>query len=166
MQAGNVIMNVPFVDLKAQYHSIKSEIDAAIGAEKLDSQDVKPLFERASDEEAAWFKKTGIYPVNHIVVVKSDLAAAYPWLLGELFRAFKTAKELYLERLDTQGPSTPGDEQILRLKAIVGGDPLPYGLPSNHRAIEALTQFSFEQGLLPRPYRIEELFDPSVMDLA
>ena len=145
---------------------LAGEIDAAIGAERIDSPDVKPLFDRAAEVEAAWFKKTGIYPVNHIVVVKNDLAAAYPWLLGELFRAFKTAKELYLERLYSQGPSTPGDEQILRLKAIVGGDPLPYGLPSNRRAIEALTQFSFEQGMLPRPLKIEELFDPSVMDLA
>ena len=103
---------------------LAGEIDAAIGAEKLDSPDVKPLFERASDEEAAWFKKTGIYPVNHVVVVKSDLVAAYPWLLGELFGLFMAAKESYLERLFTQGPSTPGDEQILRLKAIVGSEPL------------------------------------------
>ena len=144
---------------------LAGEIDAAIGAEKLDSPNVKPLFERASDEEAAWFKKTGIYPVNHVVVVKSDLVAAYPWLLGELFGLFMAAKESYLERLFTQGPSTPGDEQILRLKAIVGSDPLPYGIASNRKAIETLTQFSFEQGLLPQSYSLAELFDPSVMDL-
>jgi 4,5-dihydroxyphthalate decarboxylase len=144
---------------------LAGEIDAAIGAERIDSPDVKPLFDRAAEVEAAWFKKTGIYPVNHVVVVRSDLVSAHPWLLGELFRVFKAAKDLYLERLYTQGPSTPGDEQILRLKAIVGGDPLPYGIPPNRRPIEALAQFSFEQGMLPRPYAIEELFEPSVMDL-
>ena len=137
---------------------LSGEIDAAIGADRIDSPEVKPLFDRAVELETAWYKKTGIYPVNHVVVVKSELVSAYPWLLGELFEAFKTAKKIYLDRLYKHGPSSPADEQNLRLRAIVGGDPLPYGIMPNRRAIEALAQFSFEQGLLPRPYRIEELF--------
>lgn len=145
---------------------LSGEIDAAIGAERIDSPDVKPLFHNAEEVEMAWFKKTGIYPVNHIVVVKSELISSHPWLLSELFGIFKKAKEIYLNRLYTQGPSSASDEQNLRLKKIVGEDPLPYGLMPNRKAIEALAQFSYEQGLLPRPYGIEELFEPSVVDLS
>lgn len=145
---------------------LSGELDAAIGAEPQNSPDVKPLFDDAVKVEEAWFRKTGIYPVNHIIVVKSEVVSSHPWLASELFGLFKRAKELYLNGLYTQGPSSASDEQNLRLKNIVGGDPLPYGLAPNLKAIEVLAQFCFEQGLLPRPYMIEELFEPSVMNLS
>lgn len=144
---------------------LAGELDAAIGADRVDSPEVKPLFEQASDVEAAWFRKTGIYPINHILVVTSELAKSHPWVLQELFGAFKTAKERYLEHLRTNGPSSADDDLWLRLSAIVGGDPLPYGVSANRRGIEALARFSFEQALLPRPYAVEELFDPPAMSL-
>ena len=144
---------------------LSGEIDAAIGADRVDSPEVKPLFARASDVEAEWFRKTGIYPVNHIVVVKSGLASSHPWVRDEIFRAFKTAKEIYLDRLTTQGPSSPDDELKLRLKRIVGGDPLPYGVPPNRKAFETLGQFVFQQKMLPKAYGVEDLFEPAVMDL-
>jgi 4,5-dihydroxyphthalate decarboxylase len=144
---------------------ITGEIDAAISPYALDSPEVKPLFTSPADVEAAWFKKTGIYPINHIVVVKSELAARHPWVVGELFKAFTAAKELYLERLAASGPSTADDHQKLLLKAIVGGDPLPYGVQANRRAVETLAQYAFQQKMLPTQYRVEELFDPLVMAL-
>jgi 4,5-dihydroxyphthalate decarboxylase len=144
---------------------LTGEIDAAIGAGRIDAPEVKPLFDRAPDLEAVWFKKTGIYPANHIVVVKSALASSHPWVLGELFGAFKAAKELYLEHLRANGPSSADDELKLRQQAVVGGDPLPYGILPNRSAIETLARYSFEQGLLPKPCSIEEVFDPSVMTL-
>jgi 4,5-dihydroxyphthalate decarboxylase len=144
---------------------LSGEIDAAIGAGRIDSPVVKPLFDRAPDVEAAWFRKTGVYPANHIVVVANKLASAHPWIMGELFGAFAAAKELCLDRLRTNGPSTADDELKLRLKAIVGGDPLPYGIHPNRLAIETLARYSFEQGLLSRRCTVEDIFDPSVMDL-
>ena len=144
---------------------LAGEIDAAIGADRIHSPEVKPLFNQASDVEAAWFKKTGIYPVNHILVVKSELAASHPWVLGELFGAFTAAKKCYLEHLSKNGPSSAEDEMRLRLMAIIGGDPLPYGLSPNRKAIEALAHFSFEQALLPKPFTVEDLFDTPQMCL-
>jgi 4,5-dihydroxyphthalate decarboxylase len=142
------------------------EIDAAIGPNTIDSPEVKPLFAAASDVEAAWFKKTGIYPVNHIVVVKSELAAAHPWVLKELYQAFTSAKELYLERLAADGPSSADDKLKLRLQSTVGGDPLPYGVALNRKGIETLAQYAFQQKMLRKHYRIEDLFDPAVLALA
>jgi 4,5-dihydroxyphthalate decarboxylase len=144
---------------------IAGELDAAITTNESGSPEVKPLFPTASALEAEWFRKTGIYPVNHIVVVKSELAAAHPWILGELFTAFKTAKELYLDRLYTQGPSSADDELKLRLKNIVDGDPLPYGVSANRKAFETLAKYLFEQKMVPKHYRVEDLFAPLVMNL-
>ena len=142
------------------------EIDAAIGSHAVSSPDVRPLFAGAADLEAAWFKKTGIYPLNHIVVVKRELVTSHPWLVAELFKAFKSAKEHYLQRLSASGPSSDDDEMKLRLKGIVGGDPLPYGVDLNRKGIETLAQYAFQQKLLPKLYRVEDLFDPSVLALA
>lgn len=142
------------------------EIDAAVGPNPIASPEVKPLFEQAEDVEAAWFRKTGIYPVNHLVVIKSELAAAQPWLSGELYKAFKSAKEAYLQQLAANGPSSDEDKAKLRLQAIVGADPLPYELAANRKGIETLAQYAFQQNILPKPYRVEELFDPSVLALA
>ena len=144
---------------------IAGEIDAAISPHRINAPSVEPLFPRASDVEAAWFKKTGIYPINHIVVVKSELALSHPWILGELFSAFKSSKELYLDRLNRKGPSTTEDELQLQLRGIVGGDPLPYGVPANRKAIEAIARYAFEQKIVPKQYRVDELFDPAVMYL-
>jgi 4,5-dihydroxyphthalate decarboxylase len=143
---------------------IAGEIDATIGPDHVDAREVKPLFPDASAAEAEWFNKTGIYPVNHIVVVKSEIASSQPWVLGELFAAFRASKERYLDRLGSGGPSCADDERNLKLKGIVGGDPLPYGMAANRKAIEMLAKYCFEQKMLPKLYTTEELFDPSVMD--
>jgi 4,5-dihydroxyphthalate decarboxylase len=143
---------------------IAGEIDAAISPYKLDAPEVKPLFDNAPDLEAAWFKKTGIYPVNHMVVVKTELAASQPWILRELFETFKKAKALYLDRLKADGPTSADDELKLRLMGIVGSDPLPYGVRANRKAFETMVRFAFEQKMLPRQYSIDEIFDPAVMD--
>jgi 4,5-dihydroxyphthalate decarboxylase len=145
---------------------VAGEIDAAIGAGAIDSPGVKPLFPGAADVEATWFRKTGIYPINHIVVVKSELAAKHPGVLGELFKAFKASKEIYLKRLAAEGPASADDKLKLRLQGIVGGDPLPYGVALNRKGIEALALYTFQQKMMPRQYRIEDLFDPAVIALA
>jgi len=144
---------------------IAGEIDAAISPQRIVAPEVKPLFADASDAEAKWFKKTGIYPINHIVVVKSDLASSHPWVLHKLFEAFKTAKEIYLDRLNTKGASSADDELKLRLMGIVAGDPLPYGIRPNRKAIETIARFAFDQKMMPKHYRVEDLFDPAVIDL-
>jgi len=144
---------------------ISGEIDAAIPTNPVDSPEVKPLFAAASDVEREWFRRTGIYPVNHLVVMKSELASSQPWLPRELFAAFKASKERYLHRLQAEGPSSAGDELMLKLKETVGSDPLPYGVGPNRKAMETIARYAFEHGILPRAYSVEEMFDPWVMGL-
>src|SRR5881392_2351724 len=79
------------------------ELAAALGAGRVDSPDVKPLIPNAREAEAAWYRKTGLYPINHTVVVKDSLLQADPTLAPRLFDAFKEAKAMFLRQLDTGG---------------------------------------------------------------
>ncbi|MGH8781790.1 ABC transporter substrate-binding protein [Paraburkholderia sp.] len=110
--------------------------------------------------EKDWFRRTGIYPVHGLIVVKDELLAAHPWLAKSLFDAFVESKELYLQQLQRGEIETDVDRHYQKMAGIVG-DPLPLGIGPNRPAIEALIQYSYQQGLLPKHYAIEDLFvDP------
>jgi 4,5-dihydroxyphthalate decarboxylase len=133
------------------------ELAAAIGAGQVDSPDVKPLIADARDAEAAWYRKTGIYPINHTVVVKDSLLQADPTLAPRIFGAFKEAKAVFLKQLDSRELS--GDAQALaQRRGIVGDDPLPNGVARNRKALEAIIQFARDQKILPRAVSPEEVF--------
>ena len=143
---------------------VDGEIDAAIGAEGAASPDVKPLIENAAAAEVAWFKQHGVYPVNHIITVKNDLVDRSPGILGQLFAAFTEAKQAYMQHLAGPGPFSAADQEMIRLRGIVG-DPLPYGIEPNRRAIEMAARFAYEQHIVPKVYTVEELFRPDVTRL-
>ena len=137
---------------------VKGELAAAIGVGKVESPDVKPLIANAADAEAAWYRKTGIYPLNHTVVVKDSLLQADPALAPRLFQAFKDAKAIFLEELSS-GAELSGDARALaQRRAVVGDDPLPYGLARNRKAMDAVIQFACDQKILPRRVSSEEMF--------
>ncbi len=143
----------------------KGELAAAIGAGAVDSPDVKTLLVSPSEAEAAWYRKTGIYPVNHTVVVKDSLLQADPTLAPRLFGAFKKAKAAFLKQLDS-GETLPADTQaIAQRRSVVGDDPLPYGLARNRKALEAIIQFARDQKILPRAVTPEEMFPRNTLDL-
>lgn len=134
------------------------ELDAGIAAGIPASADVKPLVSNLEQAEEAWYRRTGIYPIVHIVVVRDDLLAQHPWLATELFRMFEAAKDGYVHGLRTSGPSTPDDRRILWQASVIGGDPLPYGLDPNRHSIEALIQACHEQSIIPNKPSPDELF--------
>lgn len=143
----------------------KGELAAAIGAGPVDSPDVKPLIPSAREAEAAWYRKTGIYPLNHTVVVKDSLLKADPTLAPRLFGAFREAKAVFLKQLGS-GAELSGDAQALaQRRSVVGDDPLPNGLAKNRKALEAIIQFARDQKILPRTVSPEEMFASNTLDL-
>ncbi len=124
------------------------------------ARNYRELLEDAPRLEEEWFRRTKIYPVHGLIMVKDRLLAEHPWLAGSLFGAFAKAKSFYLERLAAGDIQTDADRSYVELSKLVG-DPLPYGLKANLRAIEALIRYSFRQGLLPEQYPPAEMFvDP------
>jgi 4,5-dihydroxyphthalate decarboxylase len=123
------------------------EIDAGIALAGLDAAAVRPVIADPMAAASAWFRKTGAYPVNHLLCVKTAVAEASPWLPAELMRLFVAAKAAATE------PSAEA-----RWSGIVGADVLPYGLEANRTGIELCLRYAAEQGLVPRVYDVGEVF--------
>jgi 4,5-dihydroxyphthalate decarboxylase len=97
------------------------------------------------------------------IVVKDSVLAEHPWVAKSIFDAFTKAKQEWLARLDAGVDLSKGDNKYLKLREIVGNDPLPYGVEENRKTIEALEATAFKQGLTPRRMSMDELFvDPRV----
>ena len=143
----------------------KGELAAAIGAGKVDSPDVTPLFPNAGELEAAWYRKTGIYPINHTVVVKDSLLQADPTLAPRVFSAFKDAKGALLKQLAGGGELSGEAQTLAQRRKVVGDDPLPYGLAKNRTAMEAIIRFALDQKILPRAVEPEAMFPSNTLGL-
>ncbi|QTC89890.1 ABC transporter substrate-binding protein [Brevundimonas goettingensis] len=124
--------------------------------------DYPDLLPNAAELEADSFRRTGVYPMHGTIVVKDSVLAEHPWVAQSLYKAFKQAKDEWLERVKTEGPQNASDKKYVKLMDIVGPDPLPYGIEENRATIEALERTAFEQGLTPRRMTMDELFvDPT-----
>ena len=126
---------------------LNGEIDAGVALVGIDETKIRSVFPDPEAAAAAWYRKTGAYPVNHVICVKTALLEANPWLAAELFRMFVASKAAATE---------PSMEE--RFRPLVGGDPLPYGLEANRAGIEICVRYAAEQGLVPEAYAPETLF--------
>ena len=107
--------------------------------------------------EADWFRRTGIYPIHGLIVVKDDLIQRYPWLARSLMNAFTTAKTPYLERLK-RGEGTAVEDKRYRSFLPLMDDPLPYGMAANRPSIEALVTYALQQELIPTRPQLAHVF--------
>jgi ABC-type nitrate/sulfonate/bicarbonate transport system substrate-binding protein len=145
---------------------VSGELVAAIGAVKVESPDVKPLIPNATEAGLASLRRTGIFPINHTLVVKNELLERNPGLGARIFEAFAEAKRLYISRLkDGIAAPTANDQLFRRVMDETGSDPLPYGIEPNRKALEAVIRNSVEQGIIPTAFTVEELFDASTREL-
>jgi 4,5-dihydroxyphthalate decarboxylase len=136
---------------------LSGEAAAAVGDVRADSADIKPLIVDARNAGVAWFRKTGIYPINHTLVVRDELLDAEPGLVQELVAAFTAAKVNYLAQLDAGRDLSPADEAVIALRRVVG-DPYPFGIEPNRKALEAIVRFAVEQQVIPATISVDELF--------
>ena len=138
---------------------LSGEIDAALGEVGVDAPEIKPLIPDAKNAAFDYFRRTGIYPVNHGVVVKNTLLKENPGIVDELIRAFDAAKAIYLKDLQGSAAISSWDKAAAENAAVVG-DPFPFGIDKNRKALEAITQFAVDQKMVPRKFTVEELFQP------
>jgi 4,5-dihydroxyphthalate decarboxylase len=119
------------------------------------------LFPHYKQEEMAYVRKTGIFPIMHVVGLRQEIVDRHPWVADSLFRAFEQAKALAMRRMENARIAPLAwyrcawDEQ----QAILGPDPWAYGLTAqNRKTLETLAGYSHEQGLIKRLPALEELF--------
>jgi 4,5-dihydroxyphthalate decarboxylase len=126
---------------------LAGDLDAGIALAGLDPAHMRTVIPEAEQAAADWYRRTGVYPVNHVVCIRGTLLRDHAWLGGELMRLFNESKN---------AATAPSAEA--RYASIVGADPLPYGLDANRPGIVACLRYAAEQGLTPRAYQPEELF--------
>jgi 4,5-dihydroxyphthalate decarboxylase len=107
--------------------------------------------------EADWFRKSGIYPIHGLIVVKDEHVKRYPWLARSLMNAFVEAKKPYLEELKRGQGDSPEDKRYRNFLSLMS-DPLPYGSAANRASIEALVTYSLQQKLIPARPRLDQVF--------
>lgn len=127
---------------------------------------VVPLIADSEPVERDYYRRTGIFPIMHAVVIRSELIAEYPWLAMNLYQAFAVARDRSVARIAAIGGS-PLPVPWMRQHALaawrdMGGDPWPYGIEPNRSTLEAFLLYAHQQGLTPDLMKPEEIFAPQV----
>src|SRR5210317_933996 len=129
---------------------------------------VARLFPDFRKTARAYFETTGLFPIMHAVAIRNNIIEQNPWLPKAVFNAYSQAKELMYDHLKKMAWVTASlpwiAQEIEETRALMGENFWPYGIKPNRKALEALFQYSYEQGLANKKLTIEELFHPSTMD--
>ena len=144
------------------------EIQAIIGSNLPASLKRHPnvvrLFPDYRAREQDYFRRTRIFPIMHLVVIRNDVYERHPEVATSLYKAFTAAKDRAWEKMRYAGtlrymlPWLPAD--VEEIDELFGGDCWPYGVEPNRPTLEALVGYMVEQGLIPAPVAIEKLFVP------
>jgi len=150
----------------------RGEIDFMITANnplsfRRGAKTVQRLFANYAEVEKDYYRRTRIYPIMHTVVIRRDIYERDPWVALNLYKALCQAKEHCYNLVGETGSPKASfawlQPMIEEEQAIFGRDWYPYGIGQNRPSIEALLQYSHEQGLSPRRVKLEELFAPSTL---
>jgi 4,5-dihydroxyphthalate decarboxylase len=127
--------------------------------------DVKTLFPDPIAEGVRYFRKTSIYPINHGMVVRREIAEKHPWVILNLLKAFDKAAEVG-DAQRMQHVSYHVDSGMISQEAAKAlREPvLRHGIKANKLILETAAQMSLEQGLTPRLARLDDIFAKSTMD--
>ena len=128
---------------------------------------VARLFPNYRTDEKAYFRKTGIVPIMHVLAIRRELVERHPWLANAVADAFVTAKKLAVEAFS--------DVSALRVtlpwfaaeldetRALMGPDFWPYGVEPNRKALSMMIDYAYRHGTVNRRLRLDEIFAPSTL---
>jgi 4,5-dihydroxyphthalate decarboxylase len=144
----------------------EGEIDAIISSRPVEgigtNPDIVRLFPNYREVEKDYYRRTRIFPIMHLIVIRRELYEAHQFVAHSLYEALCEAKDRALALMKERGalrymlPWLTAD--IDEIDEVFGGDPWPYGIEANRPTLEALVQYMVDQHLIPRPIAIEDLF--------
>ena len=115
-----------------------------------------------------YFKRTGIFPIMHIIGVRREIVEKQPWLPAAVLKAFERAKAIALEKLsDTSSTKVTlpfVEERLMEARALMGRDFWSYGVAPNRKTLETFLRHHHAQGLSARLVKVEELFHPATFE--
>ncbi len=143
--------------------ALEAPVDAGHGS-GVDLPEVRQLFPDVYGECIRYYRRTGLYPINHGAVIKREIVEKHPWAVLNLFRAFEQAAELADNRrmahvgYHLEAGLLPAEAE----KALQ--TPLArHGIRFNKKVLDTWVQYSYEQGITPRLMKLEELYPANVM---
>ena len=150
-------------DVDALFHAAEPK-DFTAGNPK-----VRRLFADPRTIERDYYARTGIFPIMHVVAMRNDVIDANPWLPEAVFNAYSQAKQIHYDELRVKwifGTMPWFGQEFEETRELMGENFWPYGIEANRTSLEALFQYSHEQGLASKRLTIEELFHPSTLAFA
>jgi 4,5-dihydroxyphthalate decarboxylase len=146
---------------------LNGEIDAVISAHaphvfEEGNPEIVRLFENYRVVEEAYLAESGVFPIMHTIVVRSEIVERFPWITRNLFTAFEEAKRRSVSRLSEMTASRYPIPWIQDVTAqacsLFGDDFWPYGIDGNRRTLETFLRYAHEQGVCRRLVAVEEMF--------
>jgi 4,5-dihydroxyphthalate decarboxylase len=128
---------------------------------------VKRLFPDSRAAERDYFARTGIFPIMHAVAMRNDVIDEHPWLPEAVFNAYSQAKQKQYQVMRMQwifGTLPWYGQELEETRDLMGDNFWPYGIEPNRKTLEALFQYSYEQGLASKRLTVEALFHPASLD--
>ena len=150
---------------------VSGELDAVFAAStpspfRAGHPNVARLFPDYRTEEENYFRRTGIFPIMHVIAMRRDILDAYPWLARNLYLAFEESRRRAMERLFESSvsryPVPWMHDTVERMKALFKGDFYPYGIDANRPTLEAFLTWSHEQGIARRLLKPEDIFPQGI----
>ena len=143
------------------------ELAAVIGAD-ISEPRVTTLLGDPEGAALDVLRDSGVYPANHLIVVKDEILRSRPDVGPALFEAFVEAKRPYLDRLAKADPEklAGADRTNWLVAQATGSDPLPYGLDANLAMLDKLVEYAIAQGILPDVPDLEKIFDPATLEMS
>jgi len=153
------------LDAAVHHFSSKTLVDRAL-TDLTGRAEVRHLFGDTAAEAARYYAATGIYPINHCVVIRRALAQRHPELVLPLYQAFAQAKALVDARRDALlAPARETGVLPAEARTALAHDPLAYGIRQPRGVLETLTAYLVEQGLTKRRVALDEIFLPATLEL-
>lgn len=129
---------------------------------------VSRLFGNSIEVASDYYRRTGIFPIMHVLGVRRELADQHPWLPGALFKAFNGAKAAARAELnDTSATKVTMpfvEDQLLAVRELMGDNFWSYGVKGNEKILETFLAHHHSQGLSSRLVTVEELFHPGSVE--
>jgi 4,5-dihydroxyphthalate decarboxylase len=117
-----------------------------------------------------YYKRSGMFPIMHLIGIRKTLVEQYPWLPATVYKAFCQAKKIAIDAMKEMAAvkvTLPWPEvSVHDAIQLMGEDFWRYGVAENARDIETLARYSFEQGLATRQLSAKEIFHPSVFEIS
>lgn len=130
--------------------------------------DVKRLFPNYMEAEKAYYAKTKIFPIMHVIVIRRDVYKAHPWVARSLYKAFVEAQKLtYQDMRETAALKAMLPwlgAYVEDTRRTLGDDWWSYGFQQNRHVLDTFLRYHHEQGLSKRRLKPEELFAPETLE--